>query len=358
VTIGVLETASAAVPRQLAVREDIDRVRWDAYVSAHASASAYHYRSWLNVIERAFRHEAHPLACVDGDRVVGVLPLIVMRSRLFGTFAVSLPFLNAGGVLADHDAAAAALVASATDIAKRASAEYLELRHTERRFPALVERRHRVAMTLSLAPTTDAQWLALDRKIRNQVRKGEKSHLTAVDGGLELVDSFYDVFSRNMRDLGTPVFGRRLFEETLRTFPDHARVICVYRGEQPVAASIVHWRGAWMEVPWASTLREFNAVAANMFLYWRMIQFAIERGCTRFEFGRCAPGEGTFQFKKQWGAEPSPLVWEYWMQGGKPARFDLHQGDSGYGRAAQIWRRLPLRVSTLVGPHLVRGIPC
>jgi lipid II:glycine glycyltransferase (peptidoglycan interpeptide bridge formation enzyme) len=135
-------------------------------------------------------------------------------------------------------------------------------------------------------------------------------------------------------------------------------VVCVHRGEQPVAASIVHWRGSWMEVPWASALREFNGMAANMLLYWRMLQLAIEQGCARFEFGRCAPGEGTFQFKKQWGAEPSPLVWEYWMSSGKPAQFDLHSGESSYGRAAALWRRLPLALSNLIGPRIVRGIPC
>src|SRR5690606_21136841 len=155
-------------------------------------------------------------------------------------------------------------------------------------------------------------------------------------GGAELLDDFYAVFARNMRDLGTPVFGRALFREVLHTFPGESRVVCVYRGGEPGAASIVHWRRAWMEVPWASALREFNAFAGNMFLYWHMLQAAIERGCRVFEFGRCAPGEGTFHFKKQWGAEPAPLVWEYWMAGGRPARFDLHSGESSYGRAAGI----------------------
>jgi serine/alanine adding enzyme len=354
----VLEVDRPLANDALQVREDIAAARWDAYVQAHPAASAYHHRGWLDLIGRAFGHEVRPLACIDGDAVTGVLPIVVMRSSLFGRFAVSLPFLNAGGVLADGDESATALVDAAIAIGRERRVDYLELRHTERRFPKLTERRHRVAMTLRLQDSSENHWLSLDRKIRNQVRKAEKSSLTASVGGLELVNDFYLVFARNMRDLGTPVFGRALFEEVLRTFPENSRVVCVYRGEQPVAASIVHWRGTWMEVPWASALREFNAVAANMFLYWQMLQLAIECGCSQFEFGRCAPGEGTFQFKKQWGAEPSPLVWEYWMSGGKPAQFDLHAGDSSYGRAAALWRRLPLGVSKLVGPRIVRGIPC
>ena len=340
------------------VREDVDGARWDAYVEGRPDASAYHRRGWLELIGRAFGHEIRPLTCTIDGAISGVLPLVVMRSRLFGTFAVSLPFLNAGGILADDDRAAGALVDAAIAIASERRAEYLELRHITRRFPNLTERRHRVAMTLDLLDSVDRHWLALDRKIRNQVRKAEKSSLTAAHGGLELVPDFYRVFSRNMRDLGTPVFGHALFEEVLKTFPDNCRVVCVYRGDQIVAAAIVHWRGAWMEVPWASALREYNAMAANMFLYWQMLQLAIERGCSRFEFGRCAPGEGTFQFKKQWGAVPSPLVWEYWMGAGKPDRFDLHSNDASYGRAAALWRRLPLGISNVLGPRVVRGIPC
>jgi FemAB-related protein (PEP-CTERM system-associated) len=358
VTVSALERNRAAGASSLQVREDLPAAAWDEYVQSHPDASAYHRHGWVELIGRAFGHEIRPLACTDGDAITGVLPLVVMRSRLFGTFVVSLPFLNAGGVLADDRGGADLLLESATAIARARKADYLELRHTARHFPALHERRHRVAMSVGLAASSEQQWLALDRKVRNQVRKAEKHNLAPIVGGLELVPHFYAVFGRNMRDLGTPVFPHALFQQVLQTFPDNSRVICVCRGEQPVAAAIVHWRNGWMEVPWASTLREFNSMAANMLLYWHMLRLAIEQGCSRFEFGRCAPGEGTFHFKKQWGAEPTPLVWEYWMRGGKPARFDPHSGDSSYGRAAALWKYLPLPVSNLIGPRIVRGIPC
>lgn len=354
----VLDVDRARPARALRIREDLGAAPWDAYVQANPEASAYHRRGWLDLIGRAFGHEVRPLACVDGDAIRGVLPLVVMRSRLFGTHAVSLPFLNAGGVLADDEGAARELADAAVAVARERRANYLELRHVRRRFPDLGERRHRVAMSLALADSPERQWAALDRKIRNQVRKAEKSSLTVKVGGPELLGDFYGIFARNMRDLGTPVFGRALFEEVLRTFPDNTRVVCVSRGGVAGAAAIVHWRGAWMEVPWASALRDFNVFAANMLLYWHMLLLAIGQGCRVFEFGRCAPGEGTFHFKKQWGAEPSPLVWEYWMAGGRPASFDLHSGESSYGRAAALWRRLPLGVSTRLGPRIVRGIPC
>lgn len=348
---------SAGQASPLAVVEQAGDEGWDAFVASQPHASAYHRAGWARLIGRAFGHEVRLLAACEGPAVRGVLPLVVMRSRLFGTHAVSLPFLNEGGVLAADDDAAEALLAAAGEVARGAGARYLELRHTRRHYASLTERRHKVAMTLALQSTPEAQFQAVDRKVRNQVRKGEKSGLRLAAGGADLVPAFYEVFARNMRDLGTPVFGRALFDEVLRTFPDNSRVLCAYHGERPVAASIVHWRGDWMEVPWASAVREANALAANMFLYWHMIAFAIAQGCRRFEFGRCTPGEGTFHFKRQWGAEPSPLVWEYWTPGAPPV-FSIDQKSGGYGRASRIWRQLPLPLANVMGPRIVRGIPC
>jgi serine/alanine adding enzyme len=334
-----------------------DDVQWDAYVGSHPHRSAYHYSGWPRLIARAFNHDAVLLAAVDGSRISGVLPLVVMRSRVFGRFVVSLPFLNEGGLLVDDEAAENQLIDAAIDVARRTRADYLELRHTRRHSARLVERQHKVAMTLALRQSADAQWQALDRKVRNQIRKGEKSGLSVTSGGADLVDGFYQVFARNMRDLGTPVFGVSLFRETLQTFADNSRVFCARHNGSLVAGSIVHWRGESMEVIWASALREANPLSANVLLYWHMLQFAIEQGCARFEFGRCTPGEGPFQFKRQWGAEPRPLVWEYWH--GRPiADLDKTPRNPKYRAAVALWQRLPLGLTTTMGPRIVRSIPC
>jgi len=331
--------------------------QWDAYVDAHPQRSAYHYAGWARLIGRAFGHEARMLAAIGPNGITGVLPLIVMRSRLFGRFVVSLPFLNEGGLLADDVSAEALLIAAGVEHAKKEGADYLELRHTRRHSTDLSERQHKVAMSLPLRETAEAQWQSLDRKVRNQVRKGEKSGLVISSGGPELIGAFYDVFARNMRDLGTPVFGIELFQETLRTFPNNTRVFCAHHGATPVAASIVHWRGGSAEVIWASALRESNRLSANVLLYWHTIQFAIEQGCTTFEFGRCTPGEGPFHFKRQWGAEPRPLVWEYWhAKTGTDA--EKSPRNPKYRAAVAVWQHLPLAVTRVVGPRIVRGIPC
>jgi FemAB-related protein (PEP-CTERM system-associated) len=339
----------------LTVAPCLDERAWDDYVLARPAASGYHLWGWRRIFADVFRHRPVYLAATRGSAIVGVLPLVHFRSALFGRFVVSLPFVNYGGVVADDEAAAEALVAEAGRLARAADCTHVELRHRARRFPALAAKQHKVAMLLALPTSTDTLWTALDRKVRNQVRKAEKSGLVASVGAAELLPDFYRVFARNMRDLGTPVYPARLFDTLLDTFPERVRVVVVRLGDKPVAGGITwEWRDR-IEVPWASSLRQFNAMAPNNLLYWTILQRAIDGGATQLDFGRSTPDEGTFHFKKQWGAEPEPLYWEYDVirgpmpdQSPKNPKFDL---------AIRAWRRLPVAVAGVLGPRIVRSIP-
>lgn len=348
--------AATLVNGPVTVRADADASRWDAYVAARPDASAYHLYGWRSVISRTFGHETSYLFAESDSRVVGVLPLVIFRSRVFGRFVVSMPFLNYGGVLADTPDAEVALLNAAIKETRGAGGSSLELRHTRQVFPQLQAKRHKVGMVVRVLPSAELQWQALDRKLRNQVRKAEKSGLRTVQGGAELVGAFYKVFARNMRDLGTPVYSVRWFQEILAAFPDTSRIFAVFSGDQPVAASFVHWRGSTIEVPWASSVREFNPQCPNVLLYWEMLRFACERGFGRFDLGRSTPDEGTFHFKRQWGAEPRELVWEYWTADGQRLP-DLSPKNPRFARAIAAWRRLPIGVTNVLGPRIVCNIP-
>lgn len=328
----------------------------EAYVAGHPQGSTYHRPAWLKVLGTAFGHRTAYLAAATNGHIRGVLPLVFFRSRLFGRFAVSMPFVNYGGILADSPDVARALLSRAIEETSAAGGAHLELRHTRQHFPELTPKRHKVAMELRLAPTVDLQWQALDKKVRNQVRKAEKNGLDVRHGGSDLLPQFYSVFSRNMRDLGTPVYAASFFNHVVGAFPDESRVFVITAGGRPVAASLVHWYGARIEVPWASSIREFNPLCANVLLYWHMLRFAIERGFGLFDFGRSTPGEGTYLFKQQWGAEPRELVWEYWMNGAHPVP-ELSPKNPKFDLAIRTWQRLPVGIATRLGPLVVRNIP-
>ena len=202
----------------------------------------------------------------------------------------------------------------------------------------------------------DGIWNRLDRKVRNQIRKAVKSGLVPVQGGVELLDSFYRVFARNMRDLGTPVYGLRFFREVLEAFPERARVVVIQSDRVPIAAGISYRSRDVVEVPWASSIREFNPLCPNHLLYWTVIQAALDQGCQTLDFGRSTPGQGTYRFKAQWGAEASPLTWEYVLLRRRDLP-DQSPANPKYRGAIAAWRRLPLRVANAAGPWIVRSIP-
>jgi serine/alanine adding enzyme len=334
--------------------------RLRAYARAAGPAPLSRDPAWLTVLQRAFRHDVYALEAVEEERTCGFLPLAYVSSMLFGRFLVSLPYLNSNGVLADDDEARRRLIDRAVQLANDLRVRYLELRHEQKAdHPALTGvLESKVHMRLELPSFPGPLWEKIPAKVRNQVRKGEKSGLTAVHGGLELLPEFYSVFSRNMRDLGTPVYSAELFAATLRQFPADAELFIVRAERTPVAAALLlHGQGV-TEVPSASSLRQFNHTCANMLLYWKMLERAMERGQAVFDFGRSTIDGSTYRFKKQWGAKPAPAVWQYYRPDGEVAgTADPRPENPRYQRLIRIWQQLPVSLTRWIGPEIVRGIP-
>lgn len=351
---------AAAVPEvpspAVDVCTNVTAEQWDRYVDGRADASIYHRAAWAGVIERSFGHETQYLAARARGAIVGVLPLVLFKTPLFGRFATSMPFVNFGGIVADSSEAATALLSAGVAKARAEGASYLELRHARRMFPDLPVQTHKVEMVLALQPNVDDQWRVLDRKLRNQVRKAEKSALTVRTGRDELLDPFYDILARNMRDLGSPVHSKRFFASVLAALPERSRLFCVLIGSTPIAASFVIWNRDQVEVPWASAIRSYNPLCPNVFLYWEMLKFAIDRRMARFDFGRSTPHAGTYLFKQQWGAEPQQLYWEYWLSEGCQMP-DRGPQNPRFSAAISTWQKLPVALTRVVGPYIVRNIP-
>jgi FemAB-related protein (PEP-CTERM system-associated) len=342
--------------RLITLATEADAPDWEAFVASRPEASAYHQWKWRYVFERAFGHETAYLIARDDGLIVGALPLVLFRSAIFGRFAVSLPFVNYGGVLTADASVAQTLLDRAAALAAERGLAHVELRHIAPRFPGLPSKTHKVAMRLALAPDPTTAWDALDRKVRNQVRKAEKSELTVEVGGADLLDRFYRVFAQNMRDLGTPVYDRRYFEEVFRQFPDDTRVFAVHHPTGVVAAGITYRFRHTVEVPWASSLKAHRTLSPNVLLYWHLIRYAIEQGATVFDFGRSTPNEGTYKFKEQWGAGPEPVCWEYRLLT-RSSLPDQSPKNPKFQAAIAVWKRLPLGVTNWLGPRLVRSIP-
>jgi serine/alanine adding enzyme len=300
-------------------------------------------------------HRCHYLeARGPAGELRGVLPLVHVRSRIFGRYLLSMPFLNYGGPLGDTGAVDG-LVAEAVARARALGVGLLELRTRHEAPPGLSTSSRKVTVTLPLPSDVDELWKSTFRaKLRSQIRRPIREGMETRFGASE-VEPFYEVFARHMRDLGTPVLPRRLFERLAELFPDRVLFATVRDGEEPVAGGCGFVHGDEFELTWAASLRERSRSAPNMLLYAGLMEEMVRRGVGVFNFGRCTPGAGTHRFKLQWGGEDEPLRWAQWS----PSGIDATPSPESpvFRLATAAWQRLPLGVANRVGPVLARQIP-
>jgi FemAB-related protein (PEP-CTERM system-associated) len=325
---------------------------WDGFLAQTDSWTHFHLFGWKRIMEGVLGHDCHYLAAREDQRLVGVLPLVRVKSLLFGDYLVSMPFFNYGGPVGNVDACRA-LADAAIQLSSSLGTDLLELRSRAELPLDLEPSGRKVTVVLDLPDEADTLMAAFKSKLRSQIRRPGKEGVE-VRFGTDLVDDFYAVFAQNMRDLGTPVLGRDLFRAIVAAFPDSAEVGVAYLEGQPIAAG---WGFRWageLEMTWASSLRRFNRIAPNMLLYWSFMERAIDHGVGLFNFGRCTPGGSTHKFKLQWGGRDEPLPW-YVRAKGKAKT--PSPDDSGYSWGPRVWSKLPLPLANLIGPRIVKYIP-
>ncbi|HET9556074.1 MAG TPA: GNAT family N-acetyltransferase, partial [Actinomycetota bacterium] len=267
---------------------------WDQFVAGARDGNVGHRWAWMGIVSGVYRHRTFPLAAIRDGVVVGVLPLVLVRSRLFGRHLVSMPFLDSGGLCTDGDVASErALVATAVELADSHGAK-LELRHLSDRQIGLPASLEKVTMTLDLRGGEDAVWRRMRSTRRGQVRKARRNGLEASWHGEEAVGQFYRVWAVNMRDLGSPAHRRAYFRRIAASFPDDARIVLVRDGSETIGAAMALVHGDRIVLPWVSSLRSSFARGPNQLLYWEAFRYGVERGCTVFDFGRSSRNSGTF----------------------------------------------------------------
>ncbi len=339
--------------------KDGDRVMQSVPSSGQWDAPrlAAHQDAWVRAIRDGLHHKAYLIHAQDSAEFVGCLPLMLVKGPIFGKFLVSLPYINTGGVWARDSEVALKLVDRACDLSDELGVKYLELRHeTPVNCPRFnFEKTEKVHMRLRLQDTDELLSKSFKSKLRSQVKKSTTYGHDVVWGREELLDDFHRVFSINMRDLGTPVFSRGLFASILKQFRDDAEICVIRNNSEAVAAALLVHSNGVTEVPSASCLRDWNRTAANMFMYRQLLRRAVERGSELFDFGRSSEGSGTYKFKAQWGAEPHPAVWQYYVREGSVEA--MRPDSDSNQRLIKIWQKLPVWLTRAIGPSIVRGIP-
>ena len=241
------------------------------------------------------------------------------------------------------------------ELLRRERWDLIELRDQRHRWPDLATVEEHVTMELALEPDAERQWQGFGAKLRNQIRKGQKSGVTARWGPEGLAD-FHHVLLENMRDLGTPILGPDYFQRALERLAPEAEILVVDVEGRPVGAMFLVAHGDTFSDPWASSLRRFFDRCPNQLLYWEAIRHAIARGFKRFDFGRSQPDSGTYRFKEQWGARPVRLYYQY-VLGRAQAPPTLEAQKRSFDLAVRLWRLLPIPVAGVLGPLVRRLFP-
>lgn len=340
---------------QIRLLEDSEAESWNAYCEKNPRTTAYHDYRWKAVIGNSFGHTLLMFGAFDNNQLVGVFPVCHMQSAIFGNFHVSVPYFNYGGPLADTDAIEALLVKQAWQSTRDTESSHLEYRTCTAKFsePSLGKK---ASMILALPSTQADLDSSLGAKVRAQFKQADQYSPSVAFGKEELLDDFYYVFCRNMRDLGTPVYSKSFFKHILQAFPEQATLVVVKVNNKPAACAFLFAYKDMLEIPWASTLKRYNSMNINMWMYRQILGFAIDSAFSYFDFGRSTKDAGTYKFKKQWGAKPVEHHWYYCLPEGEQLP-ELNPDNPKFKLAITVWKRLPIFVSNTIGPFLVKNIP-
>jgi FemAB-related protein (PEP-CTERM system-associated) len=345
------------LPTQVRTATPADAAQIAAFVAQADAATPFHRPEWLAAVTRACGHEAHVLLAEAGDALAAILPLHAVHSPLFGRALVSSGFGVDGGVIGDA-AHVEALAQAATRLALRLSCPTVELRGGPlpgaRGWHAKTD--SHAGFVAALADDDDAQLAAIPRKQRAEVRKGlGRDMVVRIGRDPDLRAMHYAVYAQSVRNLGTPVFPRKLFDAVLDGFGEDADILAVLHDGAPVAAVLnLYHRGAVMPY-WGGGVQAARALRANDVMYYRLMCHARARGCDRFDFGRSKTDSGAYHFKRNWGFAPRPLAYAHWTADGMAPR-DVNPLSPRYRAQIAVWQRLPLALANRLGPLIASGL--
>jgi FemAB-related protein (PEP-CTERM system-associated) len=347
------------VPQPVAVEllRDHREGEWDRYVRSAPGATFFHQLGWRWLVERTFGHRAHYLTALRDGRIAGVLPLFELKSLLFGHSLVSIPFAIGGGLVADDEAAEKALLAAAKDLARELRVDYLELRsEVPLDDPELLTKNLYVTFRADLAIGEEALLKRMERKRRqmmNYVAKAPFEHRVA---GLEELPLFYKLFCESMRHHGTPVYPKLFLREILDRHPAHSNLFFIHHEGRPVAAVLnLLFRDVVMPF-YAGADRMEKPRGVDEYLYLSIMRWGRENGFRTFDFGRSKRETGAYKFKAKWGMDEVPLGYQYYLVKAR-ALPNVSPANPKYQRAIRIWQKLPLPLTRLLGPSIVKRVP-
>ncbi|MCP4671244.1 MAG: FemAB family PEP-CTERM system-associated protein [Desulfobacula sp.] len=353
-TNNLLKQISKTMPLKIRTAENTDNDNWDNYVLNHPSGSVFHLTAWKKVIEKSFGHKNTYLIAENEDIICGIFPIFEIKSLLFGHSFISVPFAEIGGPLTDNQDIEQLFIKHASKITKSQSAQYLEIRN-RKVIPGLKTKSLYYNFRKEIFSEHDENLKAIPRKSRAMVRNAIKKGL-ASETGHHLLPKFYKILALNYHRLGTPIFPKKFFKNFLREYKENADILVVKTKEGELAAAVLFFIYKEQMVPYyAGSDFTFRRLGPNDFMYWELMKYAVEKGCTIFDYGRSKEGTGSFSFKKHWGFKPEPLAYQYHLAKANDLP-NLSPANPKYQKKIQMWKKMPHFLTKFLGPYISRDL--
>ena len=330
---------------------------WDSYVYESDASTFYHQIGWRNVVLKTYGHKPRYLvARGDDGGIVGVLPMFLMESRVFGRKLVSVPFAPYGGVCADDAGVGRALVDEGKRVAREERVDYFEIRSFENSdFRNCVTNDDYLTFIIDLGQGVERVWKDMRKDKKKGVKKAKKSNL-GVEWSDETVDDFYNIYTKNMRDLGTPVHSSTFFQNILLEFPKNVKILNIKYGGVVICSKFLLYYKNIVISMWGSTLGKYRKYHPYDLANWEAIVESHAEGYRYFDFGRCLKNSGVFEYKMGWRGEQKPLFYQFYLAGGGTPP-DFTQTNPKRKVFARVWRKLPLSITRMVGHTMRRDFP-
>ncbi|MFH1508121.1 MAG: FemAB family XrtA/PEP-CTERM system-associated protein [Candidatus Omnitrophota bacterium] len=334
-------------------RGGVQDKEWDEYVFNHPKSNLYHLSGWRRVAAESYGVKDLSLVAKKDSRIVGLLPLLEVKGIFSGSYLTSGIFGSYGGILTDSQDISAILMKKAKEAFNRDNHRFLVIKDClSQDYPDFIVKQEYVTFVLSLEEGIDSAWANLKDKTRNQIRKSERSGLTITMSDRFGLEVFAGVYARNMRDMGTPFLGVVFLSKLMEYFRGKVDIFLVKSGKRVISGGMTFRFKDAAYMPFASSLKAYNALCPNNLLYWEAIKYACASGCRNFDFGRSTVDSGTFHFKKHWGAAVKQLYYNY-MARYLPLQ-TFNPNDRKYRFYINLWRLLPLSVANNFGPRVIR----
>ena len=346
-----------------------NRKAWDQFVLRNANSSFFHLTGWKDVVEKSFGHMSHYMIAIQEEQITGILPIFEIKSRLFGHALVSVPFGVYGGICSMNSNAEDSLMRSAAVLGRLIGVDYIEMRNEAKQFehfePAKQANNSEgsdwltkdlyVTFQREIYADSEENFKAIPRKQRRMIRQGIKAGLISKIGRREHLKDFYNIYAKSLKNLGTPVFPFRYFENIMNIFPE-TFILSVWKDNMMVAGIMTFKFKERLMPYYGGALEKYFQYAVNDFMYWELMRYGCENGFKVFDFGRSKKGTGSFDFKRHWGFEPTELPYMYCLAARKDMP-NISPANPKYNTMINIWKRLPLPVTKWLGPKIVRNIP-